>query len=189
MKNVVKAAAVAALMIGASSAAHAMGSNHGKVTFFGTVEESPCSIKTNDEDQRIPMGSIGTGAIAGGKKSNEVDFQIHLVNCNFQDNEKTMSVTFTGTPASVATKNLALLGEAGELKGASLGIGDAAQRPIDLGTALSQTLTTSNGTANASQTFDLTAWVIGDAGTTYPNAGTIDVGAFETPANFVIEYQ
>ncbi|MEO3990396.1 fimbrial protein [Pseudocitrobacter cyperus] len=182
MNNTVKMVIAAAMTMGVVASANAV--NTGKVTFKGKIEESPCSIVVGDEDQTINMGHIGTGSLIGGKKTTAVSFHIGLQDCTFTD-EKTMTTTFQGVGAIATQDNLALMGVSGELKGASLVIGDSAGNAKKLGDAISQKLIlNSSGVGLATQQADFKAWLVGDTGGT-----SVDLGEFTSVANFQIEYQ
>lgn len=186
MKTAVKAAVAAALVMGVSSFANAAGSNTGTVTFTGTIEDSPCSIVVGDEHQTVNMGHIGTGSLMGGKQSSMVDFNIGLENCAFTDETK-MSAVFsaTGNESSETAGNVALMRiGGGEMKGASLVIGDYKGNPIKLGVASEQSMIVdSTGKSVANQQLNFKAWVLGNSAAT-----TIDTGEFSSTVNFTINY-
>lgn len=98
MSKFVKAAVATAMLMGAlTSASVVAAGNNGTVRFYGTIEDSPCSIVPDDHKLEVDMGSIGTGSLTGGKTTTPKDFQIRLQDCNF-NTETTMATTFTGNP-------------------------------------------------------------------------------------------
>lgn len=199
MKNSVKAAVAAALVMGFASYANAAGdgSNHGTVTYFGTIEESACSIKAEDVNKEVDLGgSIGTGTIAAGKDSTKIHYEIQLEGCHFTTGTANMHTTITAAsaPYSGGATHLPLISTqgTGEMKGAYIQLGDKNEKPVDVGTPVDEILVvTAAGTAQETQTVHLTAWVHGESTTTY-SAGssnsTIDLGSFRTPANYEISY-
>lgn len=184
MKTVVKIAAVAALVMGASNFANAAGVNTGTVTFTGTIEDSPCSIVVGDEHQTVNLGHIGTGSLLGGKNSSAVDFKIGLENCSF-DTESTMSTVFSavGNESTANPGNVALMGSNGEMAGSSIVLASYKGAQIKLGDADVQPLTMSGDKALSEQQLNFKAWVKGDAA-----ADKIEVGEFSSVVNFAISY-
>lgn len=84
MSKFVKAAVATAMLMGAlTSASVVAAGNNGTVRFYGTIEDSPCSIVPDDHKLEVDMGSIGTGSLTGGKTTTPKDFQIRLQDCNF----------------------------------------------------------------------------------------------------------
>lgn len=62
MSKFVKAAVATAMLMGAlTSASVVAAGNNGTVRFYGTIEDSPCSIVPDDHKLEVDMGSIGTG--------------------------------------------------------------------------------------------------------------------------------
>lgn len=183
MNKFVKAAISAAMVMGAMSSAHA-GMNTGKVTFYGTIEESPCSVKVGDEDQRVNMGHVGTGSLKGNLTTTPVDFYIHLQDCNFTT-EKDMSTVFNGITHSTKTDNLALMGTMGEMSGASLAIGDRLGKAVKIGDAITYPIVMNSATSKGMPTQDLQfkAWLVGEDAAT-----PVDLGDFTSVANYQITY-
>lgn len=72
MSKFVKAAVATAMLMGAlTSASVVAAGNNGTVRFYGTIEDSPCSIVPDDHKLEVDMGSIGTGSLTGGKKPHQ----------------------------------------------------------------------------------------------------------------------
>ncbi len=61
----------------------------GKVTFTGTITNSPCDIKAGDDDITVKFGQISYRSLKGDKAADTADIQpvtIHLQNCAFDAN-------------------------------------------------------------------------------------------------------
>ncbi|NAG96460.1 fimbrial protein, partial [Escherichia coli] len=97
MSKFAKTAIAAAMVMGAvvSSSAFAAG-NNGTARFYGTIEDSPCSIVPDDHKLEVDMGDIGAAKLTGGGTTTPKDFQIRLQDCVFST-ETNMETTFTGT--------------------------------------------------------------------------------------------
>ena len=97
MSKFAKTAIAAAMVMGAvvSSSAFAAG-NNGTARFYGTIEDSPCSIVPDDHKLEVDMGDIGAAKLTGGGTTTPKDFQIHLQDCVFTT-ESNMETTFTDT--------------------------------------------------------------------------------------------
>lgn len=97
MSKFAKTAIAAAMVMGAvvSSSAFAAG-NNGTARFYGTIEDSPCSIVPDDHKLEVDMGDIGAAKLTGGGTTTPKDFQIRLQDCVFTT-ETNMETTFTGT--------------------------------------------------------------------------------------------
>ncbi|EHB7662598.1 TPA: fimbrial protein [Escherichia coli] len=200
MKNSIKSAIAAALVMGITSYAHAGpdGSNHGTVTYIGTIEESACSIKAEDVDKEVDLGgSIGTGTIAAGKDSTKIHYTIELEGCNFTAGTKNMHTVITAASDAYSGNSdyLALMSTqgTGEMKGAYIQLGNKDETPVKLGEVVDEgiVMESDNVTGKTNQTVHLTAWVHGVSTTTYSagsSNGTIDLGPFRTPANYEISY-
>ncbi|ECH6755888.1 TPA: fimbrial protein [Salmonella enterica] len=122
MRNkIILAMAAAGMMYGASAFAavdHTAGPfGQGKVTFTGTITNSPCDIQTGDEDMTVKFGQISYRSLKGDHAADTADAQpvtIHLLNCAFDANDgngdtesagqmSKVHVNFTGNTASVST--------------------------------------------------------------------------------------
>lgn len=66
MSKFAKTAIAAAMVMGAvvSSSAFAAG-NNGTARFYGTIEDSPCSIVPDDHKLEVDMGDIGAAKLTG----------------------------------------------------------------------------------------------------------------------------
>ncbi|EDW6545257.1 fimbrial protein [Salmonella enterica subsp. enterica] len=185
--NMFKMAAAASLVLGAVSGANAAGSNTARVTFDGTIVESPCSVTHDTEDQIVPMGnSIGNGTLASGGKSEAVPFHISLYGCVFTT-EKDMNYIFTPgdntTTATGATSNLAVMSNGTEISNVSLVIADSNSAALKLGETYVQPLEKDgNNVGKATQELKFQAWLQGAA------TGTVGTGEFSSVANITISY-
>lgn len=112
--------AAAGMMYGASAFAvdHTAGPfGQGKVTFTGTITNSPCDIQTGDEDMTVKFGQVSYRSLKGANTADTADVQpvtIHLLNCAFDPNDSNVNtesagkmskvhVNFTGNTAPVST--------------------------------------------------------------------------------------
>ncbi|WP_299998415.1 fimbrial protein [uncultured Cedecea sp.] len=164
--------------LGLISTAMAADEGHGKITFFGSIIDAPCSIKAGDEEQLINLGQISNVALQDGGKSEPVNFAINLEGCQFGDPaaKNKVTVTFTGAASDV---NADLLGITGPAKGAGVAMtaqGGAELIKLDTPTA-PQTLTDGNNTLS------FAAYMQGEG------AGTAIVeGAFQAVTDFKLSY-
>jgi len=174
-----KSIAVATVMsLGLIATASAADEGHGKITFFGSIIDAPCSIKAGDEDQTINLGSISNAALENSGKSTPVAFSINLENCSFGDpaTKNKVDVTFTGAASTV---NANLLGITGTAQGAGVAItAQGGAEAVKLGTATAaQTL------ADGNNTLSFAAYVQGESATT-----PIVEGAFQAVTDFQLHY-
>ncbi|EDT8876056.1 fimbrial protein [Salmonella enterica subsp. enterica] len=114
MRNkIILAMAAAGMMYGASvfaadttSTAGPFGS--GKITFTGTITNSPCDIAPGDDAITVPFGQISYRKLnTANATTDSKPFTIHLQNCAFDPNETTIAgsagkmskvtVSFSGT--------------------------------------------------------------------------------------------
>ncbi|HHR3734691.1 TPA: fimbrial protein [Salmonella enterica] len=93
MRNkIILAMAAAGMMYGASAFAvdHTAGPfGQGKVTFTGTITNSPCDIQTGDEDMTVKFGQVSYRSLKGEGAADTANVQpvtIHLQNCAFDAN-------------------------------------------------------------------------------------------------------
>lgn len=149
---------------------------HGSVTFVGSIIDSPCSITPGSIDQTVNLGQISNKALANGGKSSPSPFQIKLENCDVTGlQDKTVTVTFTGTEASTMPGFLAISGTA---SGAAIGITNNNGANIPLGTASSATKIQQNNTLM------FQAYLQGSGA-----SAAIVPGSFMSVANFTLAYQ
>ncbi|EOT8212915.1 type 1 fimbrial protein [Escherichia albertii] len=184
MSKFVKTAVAAALVMGALSSASVFAANNGTARFYGTLEDSVCSIIPDDHKLQVDMGYIGASAILN-TTSTPKSFQIRLQDCAF-GTETTMETTFTGTNyTGPNTDNYALFSQdtGREMKNVSLVIGDKAGAGYRVGQPIKQSIVmdTATGKGKAKQTPEFKAWLVGEA-------TQADLGAFETLTTFQITY-
>lgn len=170
-----KALLAAAVVFGMSSLAHA-DQGHGKVTFTGSIIDSPCSIAPESIDQTVDLGQVSNAALKDGGQSTPKNFDIKLENCSFdtQDTKNKVQVTFSGME-SVA--NNGLLGITGNAKGASVAITDGSGEVIKLGQASREQIL-----QNGNNTLSFAAYMQGDGA-----SGVIE-GDFQAVADFTLAY-
>lgn len=105
----------------------------GKVTFVGSVNDTPCSIDPDSVDQTIQMGSVSAVALQGGKQATPVPFSIKLHDCSLAT-ASTATVSFNGT-AGAAGEGLdttfAVVGTASNVGVGLHGLNGQALKPGD----------------------------------------------------------
>ena len=167
----------------------------GKITFTGEVIESPCSIKAEDVDKKVPLGQVPATYINTNGHSDPVDSSIHLINCDLPSSDNgsgspitKVDVTFTST--AVTTEGIPLLSNtvADGATGVGVRLMDGEGENITLGTAKSLTLIQ----ASSEQTLQFQAQMeLVDASakgdTSSPNKAT--PGAVSANATYVLMYK
>ncbi len=85
MSKFAKTAIAAAMVMGAvvSTLYATIAGNNGTARFYGTIEDSPCSIVPDDHKLEVDMGDIGAAKLTGGGTTTPKDFQIRLQDCVF----------------------------------------------------------------------------------------------------------
>lgn len=167
----------AAVVIGMSPLAHAADQGHGKVTFSGSIIDSPCSINPDSVDQTVDMGQISNVALAHGGKSAVRNFAINLEGCSFGSpaTKNKVAVTFTGKESTAV---VGLLGITGTAQGAGLALTADNGALIKLGEPTKpQTLQDGNNTLN------FAAYLQGSSA-----SNAIVPGDFTSVANFTLAY-
>lgn len=170
-----KIAAISLFTIATTGVVNAADQGSGKVTFYGSIVNAPCSIAPNVDDQKIPLGQVSNTLLANGGEQTAVPFTIDLQNCD-NSTKKTVTATFTGKSGVDGR-----LGITGEATGASILLRDGSGKKIELGTAT--TAQNINGGAN---TLQFTAALKGDGTTDDPIA--VGTGAFTAVTNFTLAY-
>lgn len=187
MSKFAKTAIAAAMVMGAvvSSSAFAAG-NNGTARFYGTIEDSPCSIVPDDHKLEVDMGDIGAAKLTGGGTTTPKDFQIRLQDCVFTT-ETNIETTFTGTnyagPANTDNYALFNVDSGVAMNHVSLVIGDTHGKGYKVGEKIVQPIVmdTSTSKGKDKQTLNFKAWLVGE--TDAP-----DLGQFETLTTFQITY-
>lgn len=192
MSKFIKTAIAAAMVMGAvSSASFAEGLNNGTARFYGTIEDSPCSIKTDDHKLEVDLGDIGTGSLNGGLETTPKDFQIHLIDCHFNKGETKASTTFFGAAYSGNNENYALFNTltGREVPNVSMMISNEhGDHSIHRGQAISQDLVKDSSVQGqdimlTSQTLNFKAWLVGESTEVAPTPAP-----FEANTTFQITY-
>lgn len=152
--------------------------NHGSgtVTFTGSIIAAPCSIAPGNMDQTVDLGSVANKALEKGGKSTPAAFDIKLQGCDVTGlANKTVTTTFTGTPAAGNPDHLGLTGNA---SGASIVLTQGGA-DLKLGQPSTAFKLTDNNTA-----LSFAAFLQGDGG-----SAAIVPGDFKSVANFTLAYQ
>ncbi|EIZ9865545.1 type 1 fimbrial protein, partial [Escherichia coli] len=93
MSKFVKTAIAAAMVMGAfTSTATIAAGNNGTARFYGTIEDSVCSIVPDDHKLEVDMGDIGAEKLKNNGTTTPKSFQIRLQDCVF-DTQETMTTT------------------------------------------------------------------------------------------------
>lgn len=177
MNSASKAVLTIAVVFNMFSLVHAADQGGGKVTFTGSIIDSPCSIAPEASDQTVSLGQISNALLSGGGKSVPENFSIQLEGCSFGSSatKNKVSVTFTGMES---TANNGLLGITGTAKGASVAITSADGEVIKLGKPTKeQTLQDGQNTLN------FAAYVQGDGA-----SASIVEGEFQAVSDFTLAY-
>lgn len=154
----------------------AVNQGSGTVTFTGSIVAAPCSIAPGNMDQTVDLGSVANKALEKGGKSSPAAFDIKLQGCDVTSlNNKTVTTTFTGTPAAGNPDHLGLTGTA---SGASIVL---SQGGADL--KLGQP-STAFKLSNNNTSLSFAAFLQGDGG-----SASIVSGDFKSVANFTLAYQ
>ncbi|EBU1141748.1 fimbrial protein StdA [Salmonella enterica] len=198
--KIILAMAAAGMMYGASAFAadHTAGPfGQGKVTFTGTITNSPCDIQTGDEDMTVKFGQVSYRKLKSANVADTNNVQpvtIHLLNCEFDANEGIVTgsagkmskvrVNFTGNtvPASgdVAYPNPIAPGMASGVGVQLLNSAMTVLKPSDLestGTALQQLRKGNNEINLFAQLINLGA------------EDTVTTGAINIPLNYTLTYE
>ncbi|WP_234262463.1 fimbrial protein [Klebsiella aerogenes] len=146
----------------------------GKVTFTGSIVDTPCSITPDTADQTVDLGHVSKTVLENAGVSQSTPFNIQLEDCDIST-QSTVAVTFTG---GADTNDNTLLGLNGTAAGAGIVIADQSGDQLDLGTQ-SQAQTLQNGP----NTLQFSAWLKNDG------AGNVVAGDFTSVANFQLAYQ
>ncbi|HHH7926619.1 TPA: fimbrial protein [Escherichia coli] len=185
MSKFAKTAIAAAMVMGAvvSTSAFAAG-NNGTARFYGTIEDSPCSIVPDDHKLEVDLGNIGAEALKNNGTTTPKDFQIRLQDCVF-DTQTTMETTFTGN-VSTGNENYYTIfntDTGAAFNNVSLAIGDKQGTSYKSGEGIEQPIVNDSATnkGKPKQTLNFKAWLVGAA-------GTPDLGGFEANTTFQITY-
>ncbi len=172
-----KIAIVSMMMFGATTLANA--ADVGKVTFFGTIVDAPCSVAAESLDQTVPLGFISKNALADKGESVPRPFTIQLEQCSFGDPaaKNNVSTTFNGVSSPVAGANELLAIQGATAAGAGVAITTYEGKRVVLGQATTPSLLVGETPA-----LQYTAFLKG---------GDTDIkpGEFTAVTNFQLSYQ
>lgn len=186
MSKFVKTAIAAAMVMGAftSTSSFAEG-NNGTARFYGTIEDSVCSIVPDDHKLEVDMGNIGAEKLKNNGTTTPKDFQIRLQDCVF-DTQTTMTTTFTGTVSTANSGNYYTIfntDTGAAFNNVSLAIGDQQGTSYKSGAGINQQIVKDTATSKGKpkQTLNFKAQLVG--ATDAP-----DLGGFEANTTFQITY-
>ncbi|EHI5301802.1 fimbrial protein [Salmonella enterica] len=200
MRNKIILAMAAAGMMCASSAFavvdHTVGPfGQGKVTFTGTITNSPCDIQAGDEDMTVKFGQVSYRKLKSDGAADTDNIQpvtIHLQNCSFDPNSpetpgsagkmSLVSVSFSGGTAS---GDKAYANPAGPNMASGVGVqllnsAMAALKPSNL----ESTGTTPQQLKNGNNEINLFAQLINLGADDSVTPGTINI-----PLNYTLTYK
>ncbi|MCS1338819.1 type 1 fimbrial protein [Escherichia coli] len=173
-------------MMGAfTSTATIAAGNNGTARFYGTIEDSVCSIVPDDHKLEVDMGDIGAEKLKNNGTTTPKNFQIRLQDCVF-DTQETMTTTFTGTVSSANSGNYYTIfntDTGAAFNNVSLAIGDSLGTSYKSGMGIDQKIVkdTATNKGKAKQTLNFKAWLVGAA-------DAPDLGNFEANTTFQITY-
>ncbi len=168
MSKFVKTAIAAAMVMGAfTSTATIAAGNNGTARFYGTIEDSVCSIVPDDHKLEVDMGDIGAEKLKNNGTTTPKNFQIRLQDCVF-DTQETMTTTFTGTVSSANSGNYYTIfntDTGAAFNNVSLAIGDSLGTSYKSGMGIDQKIVkdTATNKGKAKQTLNFKAWLVGAA--------------------------
>ncbi|MCU6451316.1 type 1 fimbrial protein [Escherichia coli] len=186
MSKFVKTAIAAAMVMGAfTSTATIAAGNNGTARFYGTIEDSVCSIVPDDHKLEVDMGDIGAEKLKNNGTTTPKNFQIRLQDCVF-DTQETMTTTFTGTVSSANSGNYYTIfntDTGAAFNNVSLAIGDSLGTSYKSGMGIDQKIVkdTATNKGKAKLTLNFKAWLVGAA-------DAPDLGNFEANTTFQITY-
>lgn len=169
------------LMLSNISLADGQGS--GRVTFNGEIINAPCSVAPESVDQTVEMGQISSRALVNRGESDARIFSINLENCEIDESNDAVKVTFIGTPDPHDNSLLGFIG--GTASGAGILLRGAGGAPIVLGAA-----TPAQAITNGDQSLVFSAALKGyglAAGHQPPEAVT--AGEFTASTTFALTYE
>lgn len=131
-----KIASAVVLTMGVASFAAQADQGSGKVTFWGSIIDAPCSIKNGYGDHRIELGQISNTHLDNGGISTPRPFEIQLENCSFELDPATQDPLYNTVKVTFAGGNvpgdMTMLAITGQAAGAGVRIQDFAGQPITL---------------------------------------------------------
>lgn len=175
MVKTIMAGAVAMALVSFGANAN---QGQGQVNFRGTVIDAPCGIAPESADQTIDFGQISKAHLTNGGTSQHKNVDIKLVNCDLEDAQKTVTITFSGSNVTG--------GQSDEL-GTSGDTGTAIKMSTAAGDFVKFDGATPAGTYNlkvGDNTMHYSAWVQKATG-----KDAVTEGDFAAVANFNLTYQ
>lgn len=175
MVKTIMAGAVAMALVSFGANAN---QGQGQVNFKGTVIDAPCGIAPESADQTIDFGQISKAHLTNNGTSQHKNVDIKLVNCNFAEQNKTVTITFSGSTVGADKPD--------EL-GTSGGTGTTIKMSTATGDFVKFDGSTSAGSYNLKKgdnTMRYSAWVQKASG-----EETITEGDFAAVANINLTYQ
>lgn len=170
------------LIMGVASFAAQADQGSGKITFWGSIIDAPCSIKNGHGDQRIELGQISNTLLDNGGVSTPRPFEIQLENCSFELDSNgnplynTVKVTFSGGHVPGDDSMLAITGQAA---GAGVRIQDFAGQMVKM-----LKPTSGRGLGIGDNTLSFSAYLEKIASVT-----NVTPGGFEAVTNFTLAYE
>ncbi len=180
MSKFVKTAIAAAMVMGAfASTSSIAAGNNGTARFYGTIEDSPCSIVPDDHKLEVDMGDIGAEKLKNNGETTPKAFEIHLQDCVLTNTQEIAHVVFTGNAPATEDKNFVIYSTdtGAAFENVSLLIGGEHDTVSKNGDVIDEDITPSN----TKQTLLFKAWLKG--GSAAPT-----LGAFEANTTFQITY-
>ena len=177
-----KIASAVVLTMGVASFAAQAAQGSGKVTFWGSIIDAPCSIKNGYGDQRIELGQISNTHLDNGGISTPRPFDIELENCSFEKDSNgdpmynTVKVTFAG---GNVPGDMSMLAISGQAAGAGVRIEDGSGQPVKL-----LVPTSGRGLGIGNNTLSFSAYL--EKISTVTN---VTPGDFEAVTNFTLAYE
>ncbi|MEK0208361.1 fimbrial protein [Klebsiella michiganensis] len=177
-----KIASAVVLTMGVASFAAQADQGSGKVTFWGSIIDAPCSIKNGYGDQRIELGQISNTHLDNGGISTPRPFDIELENCSFAKDSNgdpmynTVTVTFNG---GNVPNDMTMLAITGQAAGAGVRIQDYSGTMVTLDQA-----TAGRVLGIGDNTLSFSAYLEKIASVT-----NVTPGDFEAVTNFTLAYQ
>lgn len=162
----------------------------GKVTFTGSITNSPCDIAPGDDDLTVKFGQISYRHLKSAHAVDSADaksFTIHLQNCAFDPNNDTdtkatkpnlmsmVSVTFTGA----ASSDNKTFNNSGSATGVGLQLLDSAHTAITSGTA-----TKDNQLQSGDNQLTFFAQLVNQG-----EDNTVTPGSISVPVNYTLTYK
>ncbi|WP_249226386.1 fimbrial protein [Entomohabitans teleogrylli] len=177
-----KLAAAVIVSMGIASFGVQADQGSGKVTFYGSIIDAPCSIHPESTDMKVPLGQISSSLLDGGGTSTPRAFDIELENCAFeldangQPKFNTVKVIFAG---GNVPGNMSMLAINGQAAGAGVRIQDYSGQLVTL-----LQPTSGRGLGNGPNTLSFSAYLEKIASVT-----NVTPGEFQAVTDFTLAYE